>query len=253
MAPEAIPIAPDTGSGSADAFDEDILAEIERRLESEDGAPPTEESAAQKVELDKADLPLDYELEPEEEESAPAVEVDLAEEALSAEPADEAPPEEQETKKGSRLLPIAGGLIMVLAMGAGSYWYFKPAPPKKPEQKAAELKPYQFRGPVPDFRKVLHHKFKPFIVPLGKSEQGLILRVVVSLEANDPEDKLLLEEHNRMMRDVIYRLLRGRLATGMKSARGKKLLQAQIKTELNHALKGSIIHQVYFTDFVITG
>lgn len=250
MPEEVIPVAPE-----ADSFDEDILAEIERRLDLEETGSPSEHDAVQKVELDKADLPLDYDLEIDEEpepEPAPEVEVDLAEE-------EPPPPEPDETllaedKSGKKTLLWAalgaGGLVAVATVL--SILIFG-GEPEKPKPKVEAPKPWFFRAQIPDYRLALRLNLKPFIVPLGKSKDGLILRVVVSLETLDPESKDLIAEKSRMIRDTIYRLLRGRLASEMKSTQNKLLLQAQIKAELNHNLNKLLVHKVYFTDFVITG
>ena len=65
--------------------------------------------------------------------------------------------------------------------------------------------------------------------------------------------KILLSEKIRLLRDVIYRILRDRPAGEIMTFRGKKLLQAQIKAELNHILNQRLVHQVLFTEFVVTG
>ncbi len=236
---------------SGETFDEEILAEIEGRLEDQDGGPALPEGAGDKVELDKADLPLDLtsEVEEPEPEVAPEIEVDLA----GDEPED-IHLEEEEEKPARRFSPLvlaAGGLVLVLAAAGVGWWAFSPATaPEEPENK---LPPYIVTGPVPDINQILRLKLKPFIIPLQDTDQGRILKIAVSLETPDEEARQRLSQNLRLCRDVIYRLLRNRPAKELKSARSKRLLQAQIKTELNHALKGKMVFQVYFTEFVITG
>ena len=85
---ESIPISPDSGPPSDDeleaavsgengsSFDDDILADIERSLDDEVNLKSG--GLGEKVELDKADLPLIWDDEEEEEEEPAEVEVDLA-------------------------------------------------------------------------------------------------------------------------------------------------------------------------------
>ncbi len=39
----------------------------------------------------------------------------------------------------------------------------------------------------------------------------------------------------------------------IRSPQAKRVLQAQIKTELNHALAKTMVYQVLFIDFVVAG
>lgn len=221
-------------------FDEEVLSEL-----GEEVAAPS--SSGDKVELDKADLPLAFEEEPEPEpEPEPEMEVDLADEL-------EMPPVEEEEKppkskvRRFAFLTVLGSVSLGLALGL---WYGLLEPE---ERVKLELPPYFFRGPVPDPDKMLRVNLEPFIVPLLASEKGRILRIAVTLESPDDEAKLLLSEKTRLLRDVIYRILRDRPAGEIMTYRGKKLLQAQIKAELNHILSQRLVHQVLFTEFVVTG
>ncbi len=235
---------------SGENFDEEILAEIEGRLEDQGEGTTLPEGAGDKVELDKADLPLDLTSQEEEPEPevAPEIEVDLAGEEPEGIPLEE---EEKPARRFSPLLLAGGGLLLVLLAAGVGWWAFSPAPaPEEPEKK---LPPYIVTGPVPDIDQILRLKLKPFIIPLLDSDQGRILKMAVSLETPDEEARQRLSQNLRLCRDVIYRLLRNRPANELRRARNRHLLQAQIKTALNHALKGKLVFQVYFTEFVITG
>ena len=225
-------------------FEEEVLAELGDEI-GKDAA-----SAGDKVELDKADLPLDMEEEPEPEPEAepePEVEVDLADEPgfPPLEGEEEAPPPNRVRR--FVFLGVLGSVALGLGLGL---WYglLKPK-----ERVKTELPPYFFQGPMPDPEQALRVKLKPFIVPLLASKEGRLLRVAVSLESPDDEAKQLLSEKTRLLRDVIYRLLRDRPAREIMTYRGKKLLQAQIKAEINHLLNRPLVYQVLFTEFVITG
>lgn len=240
----------------AEAFDEDVLAEIERRLDREEGPVPG--GAGEKVELDKADLPI---LEmPVPQAPPPEVEVDLAGEApsLAAMPV-EAPTEEEApaSKKRLGLFLGLGAGVALLAVGAVGAWLYlkKPAPAPAPAPAPVASLPAETPAEKPpEARPELNYKLEPFLVPLLKSKDGgRLLLISLSLEVGDPKVRDLLNPRKVAMRDLIYRLLRDRPADEIKSARTKHLLETQIKTELNHYLGTEVITQVRFTDFVITG
>ncbi|KMY68968.1 hypothetical protein AAU61_05280 [Desulfocarbo indianensis] len=220
-------------------FDEEVLSDLGDDFVSEAGS-------GDKVELDKADLPMPFEEEPAPEpEDEPAVEVDLSDEP------DLRPKEDEEPPKSKARRFVFLGVLAGVAIGLGLGLWYGLLEPK--ERERTELPPYFFRGPVPDADKILRVTLEPFIVPLLASEEGRLLRVGVSLESHDDEAKQLLGEKTRLLRDVIYRLLRDRPAGEIMTYRGKKLLQAQIKAELNHVLNQRLVYQVLFTEFVITG
>ena len=241
----------------ADAFDEDVLAEIERRLDRDEG-PPTA-GAGEKVELDKADLPI-LNL-PIPKGPSPEVEVDLSGEApgLSVPvEAPTAPPKPTPKKRLGLYLGLGAGLALFAVGGVGAWLYLqKPAPAPalatvaqpmaEPPAEAPAEKPSQAK---PE----LNYKLEPFLVPLLKSKQGgRLLKISLSLEMGDPSARDLLGTRKVVLRDVIYRLLRDRPADEIQGARSKHLLETQIKTEINHHLGAEVITQVHFTEFVISG
>jgi flagellar basal body-associated protein FliL len=223
-------------------FDEEVLSELGDNLREP-------YSSGDKVELDKADLPLAFEeeVEPEPEpEPEPELEVDLADEPGMP------PMEGQEEEPKSKVRRYAFlGVLASIAIGLSLGLWYGLLKPK--ERVKTELPPYFFQGPIPDPDKILRVDLKPFIVPLLASDEGRILRITISLESPDDEAKLLLSDKTRLLRDVIYRILRDRPAGEIMTYRGKKLLQAQIKTEINHILNQRLVYQVLFTEFVVTG
>lgn len=234
--------------GLDEDFDSDVLAEIESRMSAEPSSTPAA-GPGDKVELDKADLPLEFDDEPEPEPE-PEVEVDLAPEPepeLATDLTESAKPAKPAGGK-RRLIMIAAALVLLAGSAGG--WYLlstpKKAEPKKPP-------PWMFTGKMPDVDSTLRVDLKPFIVPLLDSGEGRILRVGISLEAVSPEQRMQVSQKVRMLRDLIYRVMRDRPANEVKTARGKRLLQAQIKTEVNHALRAQMVYRVFFTEFVITG
>jgi flagellar basal body-associated protein FliL len=240
----------DQSQVSGEIFDEDILSDIERRLDAEPEAKGLKPST-EKVELDKADLPvLDALIPPPSiQEPPPEVEVDLAgEETVLPEMEGEG----EEAPKGRKNLFLLIGGVSFLALAAGVTLWFTLL---MPSRKVITAPPPQavVGDKIPDPQLALRLELDPFLVPLVAAEKGRLLKVGVSLEVSDPADKDLLLPYKLQMRDAIYRMLRDRPAEEVQGARTKNLLQGQIKTELNHLLGSVIIYQVYFTDFVITG
>ncbi|MFH1058706.1 MAG: flagellar basal body-associated FliL family protein [Pseudomonadota bacterium] len=270
MSPE-IPVAPsnqdqegptrkvlDQSNLMGDGFDEDILAEIERRLDREDFSSTAK--PGDRVELDKADLPNLESLRTAA--PAPQLEVDLSGEPLPAVRAPAGEPEDlplEEPGKKPAWLPIAigAGVVLLLAVGLGLWlWLRTPSPASILPDKA---KPKSGGGMVVEKMpspEALTVALDPFLVPLmkgAKEGQGRLLRLAVSLELGDSSASAQLMEKRLALRDTIYRLLRDRTAEDVEGARAKHLLQSQIKTEINLLLGRTLVYQVFFTEFVITG
>ena len=238
-------------SQTGSSFDDDLLADIERSLD-EDTALKSG-NLGEKVELDKADLPLiwDDEEEGETPEEPAEVEVDLA---VAGEPQELDLEEESEARGLKFWIMLGGGVVAALLLGLGMAWYmgaFDEAPPEPKEAKV--LPPNMYQGVVPDPIAGLRLELKPFTVPLQRSKKGRILTIVVSLEVTEPDQKSKLVNRERLLRDVIYRMMRDRPADELDAARAQRLLNAQVKAEINSALGSNLVYRVYFTEFVITG
>lgn len=259
---EEIPIArentPDDGQTSkvldqtqlvGSAFDEDVLSDIENRLDGGEALPP-DYSPRDKVELDKADLPLDFgepEPEPAKEpgpEAEPEVAVDLAIDA----PAKEPPPPPGFLKANLHWV-AAGGALLVLVVTIAA-WLAGGGSGQRAEKKPT---PWIVRGRIISPEKNLRMDLDPFLVQLARTNQGQILQVSVSLEVMQPPDLRHLRAKLAQCRDVIYRTLTGRTAAELASRRGKDLIRARIQAALNQALGSERVYKVYFTKFLISG
>ena len=187
-----------------------LLGNLEGSLE--DFPSSSADKAGDKVELDKADLPLDMEPEPAPAPSASQpvaeIEVDLSEEAEAEISADLETGDQAPGKSKKRILILAAGLFGVVLMAAGlGLWYgHRPDPGKKAPEKPKDTP--VFTAKVPDYREELVFTLDPFVVPLLESKRGRILHVKVSLETMGPEGKLDLARRTRQVRDIIYRVLR---------------------------------------------
>lgn len=230
-----------------DVFDEDILSDIERHLE---GAPSVSSGGARdKVELDKADLPLLPDLEPEPEPEAPP--------QLDSEPKVDLPPEEPEEPEEAppaepaappfwrrHLVPLAAGVLLAMGAGAGLQWALQDEPAAPPPRVVGQL---------PDLTRNLHLELEPFLVPLAKGGGGQLLRAGISLEGYDPMDVASMRRELIVVRDVIYRFLRERPASELDGQRMHDILGTRIRSELNAHLGGEKVRRVLLTQFLITG
>ncbi len=248
------PKALEEGSLMNEAFDESILAEIEQRLENgEDEQLDDVIAVGDKVELDRADLPLDGFLPEGTDVEHEEVEVDLADQDLTY-PDGEQEEAEEEKPPGTakRMILAAAAVLIIVAIAGGvGFWYSRQEGEKI--EKPEEMPPWMFAGQIPLPSDQLRLELEPFIVPLLNSKEGNILRMTVTVEAMDAESKTELTDRVVDMRDVIYRALRDRPATELKQAEKKRLLQAQLKAELNHSFKQLWVHRVDFTQFLISG
>lgn|GEM_PF-2983124 len=270
MSPE-IPLAPvsqepdgptrkvlDQSQFSGEGFDEDVLAEIERRLDREDfsrGAKPGD-----RVELDKADLPSLEALKPQPVE----LEVDLSGEVLS--PAAQIAPEpiaaiseDQTPRRWNWLwIGLGGGALLLVLSGLGAWLWLRSTAPVPPPAAASAPAPKPASGMVVEkmpSTQALIVPLEPFLVPLMKAgkDEGRLLRLTLSVELGDGSGKQALVEKRILLRDTIYRLLRDRPAAEVEQARNKQLLAGQILEAVNAALGQGVVQQIAITEFVITG
>ncbi|MCA1905426.1 MAG: flagellar basal body-associated FliL family protein [Desulfarculus sp.] len=270
MSPE-IPLAPvsqepegptrkvlDQSQFAGEGFDEDVLAEIERRLDREDfsgAARPND-----RVELDKADLPTLEAVKPPPTE----LEVDLSGEIptpaarITPEPIPEIAVPEAPRRRTWLWIGLGGGVLLLLLSSLGTWmWLRSPAPApassaaqvpaaKPPSGKVVEKMPSTQALVIP---------LEPFLVPLMKTgkDEGRLLRLTVTAELGDDAGKRVLAEKRILLRDTIYRLLRERPAGEVEQARNKQMLAGQIRDAVNAALGQPVVQQIAITEFIITG
>lgn len=256
---EVIPVAPDSQEGGApdrdgpdqsllvgEAFDEDILTDIENRLDGGEDLP-ADYSPRDKVELDKADLPLDFE-EPEPPPPKPQPEPAEDQADLAIDEPEETPPQPPGLLKANLHWVVAGGALLVLLVVVAA-WMLGGAGKRGAKQPT----PWIVRGRIVSPEKLLRMNLDPFLVQLARTNRGQILKVTVSLEVMQPPDLRYLRAKLAACRDVIYRTLAGRTAAELASRRGKDLLRQRIQAALNQTLGAQRVYKVYFTKFLISG
>lgn len=270
MSPE-IPLAPvsqepegptrkvlDQSQFSGEGFDEDVLAEIERRLDREDFSRSAK--PGDRVELDKADLPSLEALKPQPVE----LEVDLSGEPPSPaaeiipEPSADIIPHQPPRRRTWLWLGLGGGVLLLVLSGLGTWLWLRSPAPVPPPTPAKAPAPKPASGKVVEkmpSTQALVIPLEPFLVPLMKAgkEEGRLLRLTLSVELGDGGGKQALTEKRILLRDTIYRLLRDRPAAEVEQARNKQLLAGQILDAVNAALGQGLIQQISITEFVITG
>ncbi len=89
------------------------------------------------------------------------------------------------------------------------------------------------------------------VVNLGGVGSRRYLRVLINLEVEDEESKVMIQEKIVMLRDKMISLLSAKSAKEIESEGSLLRLRLEIKNILNEVLEEEIIKQVYFSDFII--
>ena len=142
-------------------------------------------------------------------------------------------------RKGkSRLILIAAVLLVVLAGGAGA-WFFlhrghHPAEAKEPEGKPPE------------------HivKLGTVVVNVAGTEGRRYLRATVELGAGGKDVKKI-EELRAPLVDTAIHVLGAKELAGLLNPEERGELRDELKTRLNEAIGGKGVSHVYLTEFVI--
>ncbi|MBL0716039.1 MAG: flagellar basal body-associated FliL family protein [Desulfosarcina sp.] len=92
---------------------------------------------------------------------------------------------------------------------------------------------------------------KTFIVNLADEKGKRYLRVTMQLELKAGEPIEPLERRLVQVRDIILMTLSTKRFEEIRSVDGKTLLRQEIMTQLNEVLNKEVIHNLYFTEFVI--
>ncbi len=235
----------------SDAFDEDILSEIEQRLEQVEGEL-AERRPEDKVELDKDDLAIDG-LPASEDQEAPPTEVELSDEEGPRldEPQPQLPPELRELpprRRGLVVGVVAGVVAVLVGIGVWGLW-----PSEKPQPRPEPELATSYSGRVPNPELMLRVDLAPFMIPLLISPEGSLLRAKISLVAVDPEARAKITKRPVVVRDAIYHALANRPADELKQAKMRGVLSREIKDALNQRLGKKLVGRVYFTYFHIVG
>lgn len=186
-------------------------------------------------------------------------------------PPEDYPPESDsvETKKSgtSKLLMAVTAFSLVGLLGTGGYiWYqstVSPLPTASSGLPLSAATPTQedTTGPI--------QNLGPFVVNLGTLGNQHYLRIALSLDflVRDPhfvgknhtaretwlsEFKTELKHMEPILKDVVVTTLSSRSPEELNGLPGKEELKAELSARFNqHFSEKAVVHQVYFTDFVI--
>ena len=141
---------------------------------------------------------------------------------------------------------------MMVVLGAGGYvgWdHFK-------GNKNEDRKETQITKAEPSKKKdetKIVFPLESFIVNLA-DKAGLgkrYLKVTLALEVRDEEKKRTVESYTVELRDTILLLLSSQSFTEIGTMEGKLELKHALLSRINHALGGSVVQRLYFTEFVV--
>jgi flagellar FliL protein len=92
-----------------------------------------------------------------------------------------------------------------------------------------------------------------FIVNLmDKSGLGKrYLKVTIVLELDGEEGKRIVQMHKPELKDTILLLLSSQFFDDISTVEGKLELKQALVSRINQALGGTLVHRIYFTEFVV--
>ncbi|MBW1715888.1 MAG: flagellar basal body-associated FliL family protein [Deltaproteobacteria bacterium] len=160
--------------------------------------------------------------------------------------------DQQEIQPKKSFLKFIILAVMVVVIGAGGYvgWTHFKTGEKQDIKKAQTTKPTASKKK--DETKIVF-PVEPFIVNLA-DRSGLgkrYLKVTLALEVRDEEKKKIVEGYTAELRDTILLLLSSQSFSEISTMEGKLELKQALLSRINHALGGSVVQRLYFTEFVV--
>ncbi len=93
--------------------------------------------------------------------------------------------------------------------------------------------------------------FGKIMVNLSGSGASRYLRLNLVFASKSPEIKELIEANKVALSDAIITVLSSQTLTDLESNDGKEAARRTLMSRINGILGGDIVHQIYFTEFVI--
>jgi flagellar FliL protein len=155
-----------------------------------------------------------------------------------------AAPEAEAAPKGGKgkLIPIIGGVVVLLGGGAGFAWWkgilSHGAPAEAKEEVNDEKASVGAIVPL-----------DPFIANLADEDGKRYLKATLQVEfygSKEPEDFKLPQ-----VRDLLLTLFSSKVFAEIRSPDGKAQLREEIINRLNRALHKDLVKTVYFTEFIV--
>ena len=143
-------------------------------------------------------------------------------------------------KKRGMLLGIVIGVVVMIGVGTGAWFFVVPKFLGTAHAKTAPVEP-----------PVKHTIGLGAVVVNLSGEARRYLRVGVSLGVTDPADGKEIEEHKSQMLDLLISILSAAEVDTLTSDEGKTELKDEILSRLHEELHLEKVRRVYFTEFVI--
>jgi len=150
--------------------------------------------------------------------------------------------EEEQAPKKSKLKLIIIAVVILFIGAGGIFGYSKYNNGKK--EKADKRKADKMSIVCP---------LNSFVVNL-LDKQGVgkrYLKVTMQLEVGNEEEKLLIENHNPQIRDIILLLLSSQSLKEINTMEGKLELKQALLSRMNQILGDGVVRRIYFTEFVV--
>ena len=150
--------------------------------------------------------------------------------------------EEEKPPKKSKLKLIIIAVVVLFIGAGGIYGYSKYN--KEKEEKAETRKTEKVSIICP---------LNSFVVNLLDT-QGVAkryLKITMQLEIGKEEDRLLIENHNAQIRDIVLLLLSSQSLKEINTMEGKLELKQTLLARMNQILGDGVVRSIYFTEFVV--
>ena len=150
--------------------------------------------------------------------------------------------EEEKPTKKSKLKLIIMAVVVLLIGAGGIYGYSKYSKGKKENAETRKTEKVSIICPL-----------NSFVVNLLDT-QGVAkryLKITMQLEIGKEEDRLLIENHNAQIRDIVLLLLSSQSLKEINTMEGKLELKQTLLARMNQILGDGVVRSIYFTEFVV--
>lgn len=144
-------------------------------------------------------------------------------------------------KKRGMLVPLVVGMVLMVAIGAGAWFFVAPKFLGTAQAKAVSTEPPPVKATVP---------LGSVVVNLT-GEAKRYLRVGVSLGVPAAADAKEVEEHKSQLLDLVISVFSAAEVETLTSDEGKTELKDDLLERMHNELHLKSVLRVYFTEFVI--
>lgn len=144
-----------------------------------------------------------------------------------------------------KLIIIAVAVVLLIGIGVGVFLFMggeeEEISPEQ-EQKEMEMQANQV-GPMVNI--------DTFIVNIIDDEESRFLKAAITLELNNPDAAMEVNERMPQVKDAILLLISNKTFGELQDLQGKIQLRAELLNRLNSILVKGKVKRIYFTDFVV--